>query len=287
MTKQPNALAGDARYLSANRVTSGGRTPLIEEKAGVNSGDHRIAYLSPPMPVNMGDWWFDIATVDHFWIRRRFDVTLRLADSVLRNARRVADIGCGNGLLQRELEDSYGISVAGFDLNQVALRKNVSRVSPLYCYDIHQRDPRFRAHFDLLFLFDVLEHIEDESAFLQSVKFHLADSGRLLINVPAHQFFNSDYDRAAGHVRRYSMNQLARVAEGNGFKVCALTYWGLPLVPLLLARKGISMRRTDGKAGFDTRGSALNSLLSFLARFEPLPQKFLGTSLMAVLQNYS
>jgi predicted TPR repeat methyltransferase len=239
------------------------------------------------MPVNMGDWWFDIATVDHFWIQRRFDVTVRLADSVLRSARRVADIGCGNGLLQRELEDSYGISVAGFDLNQVALRKNVSRVSPLYCYDIHQCDPRFRAHFDLLFLFDVLEHIEDESAFLQSVKFHLADSGRLLINVPAHQFFSSDYDLAAGHIRRYSMSYLARVAEGNGFKICALTYWGLPLVPLLLARKGIAMQRTDGKAGFDTRGKSLNSILSLLARLEPLPQKFLGTSLMVVLQNHT
>ncbi len=54
--------------------------------------------------------------------------------------------------------------------------------------------------------------------FLQSVKFHLAESGILLINVPANQFFYSDYDRAAGHVRRYSMDQLAEVAEQNGLK---------------------------------------------------------------------
>ena len=281
MTERTN----DARYLSANQVAPAASAPLLDQDAGKNSADRRIVYLSTPMAVNMGDWWFDIATVDHFWIRRRFDVTVRLADTVLRKARCVAEIGCGNGLLQRELEDSYGMSVAGFDLNQLALRKNVSRVSPLYCYDVHQRDPQFRAQFDLLFLFDVLEHIEDDSAFLQSVKFHLSDSGSLLVNVPAHQFFHSDYDRAAGHIRRYSANQLSRVAEVNGFKICALTYWGLPLVPLLLARKGMSMRRTDGKAGFDTRGSTINSVLACLARCEPLPQRFLGTSVMAVLQN--
>ena len=188
-------------------------------------------------------------------------------------------------MLQRDIEDHYGIPVAGFELNEIALQKNVSRMSPLYCYNIHQRNPEFRCHFDLLLLFDVLEHIEDESEFLQSVKFHLAESGTLLINVPAHQFFFSDYDRAAGHIRRYSIDQLMKIAERNGFKARAFTYWGLPLVPLLLLRKAMSMQRSNGKAGFDARGRAMNTLLGLLARAEPMPQHFLGTSVMAVLEN--
>jgi hypothetical protein len=250
-----------------------------------HSESRPITYLTSPKPVSMGDWWFDIATEDHFWIRRRFAVMRRLGDSVLRNSKSAAEIGCGNGLLQKEVEDYYKISVSGFDLNEVALRKNVSRLSPLYCYDIHQRNPEFGAHFDLLLLFDVLEHIDSERDFLQSAKFHLTDSGALIINVPAHQFFYSDYDRAAGHVRRYSLGRVAKVAGENGFKISAITYWGLPLVPLLLARKGISIRRTDGKAGFDPRGNTINRLLYSLARCEPLPRKFLGTSLMAVLRH--
>jgi hypothetical protein len=176
---------------------------------------------------------------------------------------------------------------AAFDLNELALRKNISRISPLYCYDIHQRNPEFGGRFDLLLLCDVLEHIEAENYFLQSVKFHLSDSGALIINVPAHQFFLSDYDRAAGHVRRYSREHLAKVAEQNGFEICALTYWGLPLVPLLLARKGISMSKTNGKSGFDTRGKIINDLLGSLARCEVLPQTLLGTSLMAVLKMHT
>jgi len=237
------------------------------------------------MPVNMGDWWFEIATPDHFWIRRRFAVMRRLADSAVRKAKRAAEIGCGNGLLQRDLENHYGVSVAGFELNEFALKNSMSRLSPLYCYDIHQRNPQFRSYFDLLFLFDVLEHIEDESRFLQSVKFHLSDFGTLLINVPAHQFFYSDYDRAAGHVRRYSASQLEKVLDRNGFKLSASTYWGLPLVPLLLARKAITLSRTDGRSGFDPKGRKTNDLLGLLARVERIPQNFLGTSVMAVVEN--
>ena len=253
----------------------------------LSAEDRSITYLTPPTPVSMGDWWFDIATEEHFWIRRRFAVMRRLADSVLRKARSVGEIGCGNGLLQKKMEDDYRISVTGFDLNQIALQKNVSRLSPLYCYDVHQRNREFGGHFDVLFLFDVLEHIEAESEFLQSVKFHLADFGTLIINVPAHQWLYSDYDRAAGHVRRYSRERLAKVAKENGFEIRAITYWGMPLIPLLLARKGISMQRTNGKAGFDSRGSTINGLLSSLARCEPLPQRLLGTSLMAVLRRCS
>jgi len=115
----------------------------------MGSQDRAVAYLSAAMPVNMGDWWFDVATSDHFWIRRRFEVMRRLADPAVRTAKRAAEIGCGNGLLQKDIEDCYGIPVAGFELNEIALQKSVSRMSPLYCYNIHQRNAEFRGHFDL------------------------------------------------------------------------------------------------------------------------------------------
>jgi len=233
----------------------------------------------------MGDWWFDVATSDHFWIRRRFEVTRRLADAVVQRSYYLGEIGCGNGLLQKDIEDYYGKPVAGFELNQLALKNNISRNSPLYCYDIHQRNPEFRSHFDLIFLFDVLEHIDDEAGFLQSVRFHLAKNGSLLINVPAHQQLYSDYDRAAGHVRRYSARQLRNVVERNGFRVRAFTYWGLSLIPLLLLRKAMSLQRSNGRAGFDPGGQTMNAILAALAKCEPLPQRFFGTSVMALLVN--
>ena len=82
-----------------------------------------IEYLSNPSPVNMGDWWFDVANTEHFWIRRRFEVMRKLVGSALHGGTRVAEIGCGNGMLQRDIEDHYGIPVSGFELNELALNE--------------------------------------------------------------------------------------------------------------------------------------------------------------------
>jgi SAM-dependent methyltransferase len=255
----------------------------------MNTESRPITYTSSPMQVSMTDCWYDIASLEHFWIRRRFDVFQRLAGQLIRPAASVGEVGCGNGLVQREVEDYYGIPVTGFDLNELALQKNVSRQSPVHCYDIHQRAPEFRAHFDVMFLFDVLEHISDEGAFLQSLLYHVTDSGSIVINVPAHQSLYSAYDRAAGHVRRYSIRQLARVAQNNGLKIRCSTYWGLPLLPLLLLRKALlAFKRTEQgiiSTGFDPGGRLANNCLGLLSRCEPLPQSLFGTSLMAVLEN--
>jgi 2-polyprenyl-3-methyl-5-hydroxy-6-metoxy-1,4-benzoquinol methylase len=249
----------------------------------------RIVYASSPTSVSMSDAWYDIASLDHFWIRRRFQVLRALADGVIRKAENIAEVGCGNGLLQRSIEDCYGVPVAGFDLNDLALRKNMSRQSDLYCYDVHQRSPEFQARFDLVFLFDVLEHISAEDAFLDSLRHLLTPAGALLINVPAHQSLYSAYDRAAGHIRRYSLAYLTEVARRNNFTVRTATYWGLPLVPLLMARKALLLfqRKEQNiiRLGFDSRGKISNHALSLLSRCEILPQRLFGTSLMALIEN--
>jgi len=40
----------------------------------------------------------------------------------------------------------------GFDLNELALRQNVSRTSPVCCYDIFQRNQEYEKYFDLILL---------------------------------------------------------------------------------------------------------------------------------------
>ncbi len=89
----------------------------------------------------MGNRWFEVSSIDHFWIRRRFEVLRKLAGDLISNAKHIAEVGCGHGLLQLQVEQAYGGEVTGFDLNEFALKQNVSRVSPVCCYDITMRDP--------------------------------------------------------------------------------------------------------------------------------------------------
>ncbi len=200
----------------------------------------------------------------------------------------MAEIGCGHGLLQRQIENVCGREVTGFDLNEYALKHNLSRLSRVCCYDIFQRDARLKEQFDMIFLFDVLEHITEEDRFLRVLLYHLAPGGKLVVNVPAGQWAYSSYDVAAGHVRRYSIQMLQESAGRSQLEVARWTYWGLPLVPTLLLRKMWLLGSHDQDkiitSGFDSRTPGINNALGLLAKCEVIPQKLLGTSLMAVLQ---
>lgn len=251
----------------------------------------RITYLSSPADVSMADRWFEIAELNHFWIRRRFEVFHKLAGGIAAGAKSIAEVGCGHGLLQREVELAYKKEVAGFDLNDFALQRNISAFSKLYCYDIHRKAAEFGNRFDFIFLFDVLEHIDDEDSFLRALLFHLAPGGRLAINVPAGQWAFSEYDRAAGHVRRYSINSLRSVALRNNLRIEKWTYWGFSLLPILLARKVWLAARSDKSEiisnGFASRTRLMNRCLGVISGLEAIPQRIAGTSLMAVLQQDS
>jgi SAM-dependent methyltransferase len=240
------------------------------------------------MEVSMADKWYEIATTQHFWIRRRFEVLQKLGGALIADAKELAEIGCGNGLLQRQIEDAYGRAVAGCDLNEYALKRNVSRRSPVLCYDIFQKSKDLQKRFDVIFLFDVLEHSAEEGAFLDAIKFHLAPKGRLIINVPAGQWAYSAYDVAAGHVRRYSIGRLREAVEPLNFHVERWSYWGLPLIPPLLVRKAWLWGQHDKdkiiSEGFDSRSKFIDRCMHLLSECEPIPQKIVGTSLLAVLQ---
>lgn len=245
-----------------------------------------VIFLSKAAPVHMADEWFEIANLNHFWIRRRFAVLQKLAPGMDFRGKQLGEIGCGNGLVQQQLAEHYGVKVDGFDLNEYALRHSVAVNQPRYCYDIFDRHPEFADRYDALVLFDVLEHIEQEKAFLEMVLFHLKQEGQLLINVPAFMAFHSRYDEVVGHQRRYDFAMLDRVCSAAGLKCVARTYWGLPMVPLLLLRKLWLRGQTDPqqvtRRGYKPPGGAANWLLRLAAELEPIPQSLLGTSLMAI-----
>lgn len=247
-----------------------------------------ITYISAPAAVRMADQWFEIATIDHFWIRRRFEVLQILAGDLVARAKEMAEFGCGNGLLQRQIEEAYGREIRGYDLNEFALQRNISRSSPILCYDIYDRKEDLRQRYDLIFLFDVLEHIDEQGDFVEALKFHLAPGGRIAVNVPANQWAYSEYDRAAGHVRRYSIGSLRAAVHPHKIRVTAWSYWGIPLIPALLLRK-LWLSGQRGKThiistGFDSRNKFVNRCLHVISKCELIPQKFMGTSLLAILQ---
>lgn len=247
-----------------------------------------IIYYSEGKKVSMADSWFEVATLDHFWVKRRFDVLKKLLGPGFRPAGPVAEVGCGHGLVQARFRQVYGVPVDGYELNEFALSQSVAKEQPRYIYDIYERREELKGRYGVMIMFDVIEHIEDEKGFLEAVLFHLAPGGLLAVNVPALQFLFSNYDRAAGHVRRYSLPQLTSFGKKMGLEVVFASYWGLPLLPLLAVRKFLLSFQSGEKEvinqGFKPPGLLANKLLFSLCALEPIPQKFLGTSAMCVFR---
>jgi len=101
------------------------------------AAERQIEYLTPPTKVSMTDGYFELASLGHFWVRRRFEVFQKLAGKLVSSAREMAEIGCGQGLLKREM--AYGREVMGFDLNDNGLKHNLSQRSRVICYDVFQK----------------------------------------------------------------------------------------------------------------------------------------------------
>jgi SAM-dependent methyltransferase len=73
--------------------------------------------------------------------------------------------------------------------------------------------------YDLIFLIDVLEHLEDDKMFLRKFYSKLKSGGRLFIYVPARQELFSDFDRSIGHFRRYGKSELMAKVEQAEFMI--------------------------------------------------------------------
>lgn len=248
----------------------------------------RVRHLSPPMGVNMGNRYYDFAGPEHFWIIRRFAVARRLAGDLLHPGATACEIGCGNGVLQWQLEQAAGMTVDGMDLNLPGLESSIAARGEVYHYNVFDRRPEFAGKYDLLFLFDVLEHLDDDLGFLQACLFHLKPGGHIVINVPARMELFSRYDIQAGHSRRYDIDGLLKVCQAAGLSERALTYWGLPFYPLLRIRKW-RLRNVQDMAelcekGFAPPGALANRLLGAISGFEPIPQRWTGTSVQGVFR---
>jgi SAM-dependent methyltransferase len=247
-----------------------------------------VQFLSEVEPVSMADDWYELATPEHFWMQRRHDILQSMLKKYLPpdSLNSVGEIGCGNGTVQEQFFRTYGMVVDGYDLNPLALESSIAVDQPRICYNVHECHSSLKNKYDLILLFDVIEHLEDDAGFVKSVLYHLREQGSLLINVPAFQSLFSSYDEAAGHFRRYDIDMMQETLQGLGVTLTGWTYWGFPMLPLLWMRKALLSVKKENiiQTGFKPPGKIGNLALRILSRLEVIPQHFYGTSMIVLVQ---
>ncbi len=246
-----------------------------------------IEFLSPATSVSMADEWFEFARADHFWMQWRHHVLLRELKRAHASVQNALEIGCGHGVVREMVERDLNIPVDGCDLNQRALEMAKSGKGRLLVYNIFDRDPAMLHKYDLVLLLDVIEHIDDDVAFLKTSLDHLKPGGLVAINVPAHMAFYGKYDEVAGHKRRYNAADIESLFEKTKVKPLSIVSWGFLMAPILFARKLVLHfvpRERTIQRGFAEQNALVHGFFRTLQRVEtsmPFPMP-VGSSLLAV-----
>ena len=239
----------------------------------------------------------------HFWFRARrraIAAVFELVRAGLPAGYRVLEVGCGSGDVLRVLESSATDgTVIGMDLYMQGLQNAKRRIPHALLVRGDATRPPFSVRFDVVGMFDVLEHLDDDVGALRGIGRLLTDEGFLLLSVPADPRLWSYFDTGSRHKRRYRARELRAKLIEAGFAVVYLTPYMSVLHPVLwLGRRFTAWRAPRpstpseawaiGQADLRVRpvsGAVLDLLLAqelrWLKRRRRLP---MGASILCIAQ---
>lgn len=167
----------------------------------------------------------------HFFETGRKKIFQTLLDKYIKRANlKILDIGCGAGEML-EYFKKFG-TARGLEIH--SLSAELARKKGFEVKSVKFENWPFAGEkFDIISLFDVLEHIEDDRTALQKIYAELNSSGFVVISAPAFKIVWGTTDIAAQHFRRYRKQELREKLEEAGFKIVKLTYFNSYLAPFI------------------------------------------------------
>ncbi|OHB65935.1 MAG: hypothetical protein A2Y76_11840 [Planctomycetes bacterium RBG_13_60_9] len=190
------------------------------------------------------------AEAHHFWFIGRREIIL---DALKRHVpdlsnKKMLEIGCGNGNILHYLRERTELQLAGADLFMEGLRSCRSKVNiPLYQIDATLLP--FHNCFDIIGMFDVLEHIQDDGRVLEECRKALKEHGWLILTVPACRSLWGPFDECSHHQRRYVRRELCEKLKHAGFAIERAPHFMFFLFPVVYALR--VLRGRFGRAAID------------------------------------
>ncbi len=219
----------------------------------------------------------------HYWSMARNRIISRFLAKQGLKGKRMLEIGCGRGVVLRALR-TYGFDCYGVDLAQGEVPHDLEGYLS-YSKSFEDLDAGFIQSIEVVLLFDVIEHIEDEKKFLERIKQTFPHLSHIVFTVPARMEVWSNYDTYYGHFRRYTRPLLTSVARASGLRLLQASYFFhvlyLParIFTLLKITRSVVVNSPTGMMAWVHRCTARCLELESIM----LPASLIGTSIIGVM----
>lgn len=184
--------------------------------------------------------YFYRAEENHWWFRaRRRILAMILKKTFPAGGLAIADVGCGTGGMLPMLArfgEVTGVDEAGEARDYCARRGFGGVLTPEAWHEAGEQ-------YDLITAFDVVEHVEDDVAFLRRLASHVRRGGHLLLTVPAYPFLWSVFDEMNHHKRRYTRRSLRRSLDAASIHVERMTHFNFLLFPPVVLERLLEKTR--------------------------------------------
>jgi len=237
------------------------------------------------------EYYLDLAEIEdkHWWYVARRGILRKILSHFCPDKHSdILEIGCGNGG-NLELLAHYG-NVYAVEMDDGARslsdRRGIASVEKGFLPDDIPFDNK---QFDIITIFDVLEHIENDLAALTAIHSRLKTDGRLILTVPAYPFLWSELDLVNHHKRRYLRTRLNKLFHQAGFIVLYSTYFNTLLLPVILAARAVNKiignrKFIDAKMPSEIVNSALTRIFYSERTVMPAISLPFGLSILVVAQ---
>ncbi|MEO2193265.1 MAG: class I SAM-dependent methyltransferase [bacterium] len=204
--------------------------------------------------------------------------------------RSIWDVGGGGGVMAECLRARGCAPVVVVEPMRSSARLAVPRADAVFASAIEDIALP-RGTLSAVLLLDVIEHLADPAALLDIVVPLIAETGVLIVTVPAHMSLWSEVDKASGHYRRYSRNLLQKTMENSALRVIAMRHvFASMYLPAFVARRFGARKSPSEALASDRRRLHPNKLVDRCLHYATsmegklpaaLAPRF-GTSLLAV-----
>ena len=112
----------------------------------------------------------------------------------------------------------------------------------------NQTIDKIKLKYQTIIYFDVLEHIKDDLKEIKIASKKIKKNGRLIFNVPAHQLFYNEFDKAVGHFKRYNKKDFKDIEKKTNLKIEKLIYYDSIGLFFLILNKIFRLKETNLKS---------------------------------------